>query len=231
MKMSILRNAFIGLLMAVAAAAAEEEIKSVKLVEGIVLGEVAGAEPQPLVAEVEFTRGILVQTNGVYRVKEGRERKLKEGQILQRNGMLKSADGSLRPVFDHVTFRGGRVVELRDGLERPVVRPVTLADGTVVSPDASLRRADGVKTRLLEGEIYTLSGVVPTNDTISLRDGMVSVQKNGGAIPVRPRGSIVMEDGTRVYGDGRVVRPNGEKLSLSEGQTIEIPGVVRRLPR
>ena len=221
---------FLAVVIAAPGVRAQETIRHVKLTEGVVYG-FGSAGPVALLEKVTFEHGIVVFTNGVFRVKEGRERKLEEGQILDKKGMLKRPNGSLSPVFDHITYRGGNVIELRDGTEQALEKPVTLANGTVVYPDATMRLAGRGKTRMIEGEIITIDGGrLPTSDTITLWKGQVKVQKNGAQIDVRPRGSIVMEDGTRVYGDGRVVHPNGDTSRLREGQIIEVPGVGRRLP-
>jgi hypothetical protein len=88
---------------------------------------------------------------------------------------------------------------------------------------------DGKTTRILDGQIFKLDGsALPAKDSATLKDGKVVVQKDGSLLPVQPRQSIMMSDGTKVFGDGSVIMKDGKKVTLSEGQTLVLDGVVRR---
>ena len=56
--------------------------------------------------------------------------------------------------------------------------------------------------------------------------GKVVLYKDGGKVDVRRGQVIAMADGTKVNGDGTVIRPDGTRAVLKEGDTLKIPGVV-----
>ena len=176
--------------------------------------------------DVTLPGGIYVATNGVFTLNKGKERQLQEGQSIDSSGMLTSADGSVAPVADHLILKGGRLQLVKDGAARPV-SDYALPDGSRVSGDGSIRGPGGRLRRLLDGQLLTLDGkAAPTTDTISLRKGTVVLFKDGGTMELRKGQTMAMSDGTRVTGDGTVTKPDGSRISLKEGETLKISGVV-----
>jgi hypothetical protein len=55
----------------------------------------------------------------------------------------------------------------------------------------------------------------------------VTVQKEGTQIPIGTGRSIMMNEGTKVFGDGKVVSPDGTVTELTEGEIITLEGVVK----
>jgi hypothetical protein len=172
---------------------------------------------------------IVVNTNLTYRVGEGRERPLQEGQVLDREGMILHPDGSTHPVFDHVTMSRNRILVMRDGEYTPLKGALTLGNGWVVTEDCYVKRPTGERIRLQDGQIFRLDGaVVAARDTITLRNGRVVVQKEGAAITVARGSLLMMNEGTRVFGEGYLIRPDGTRVNLVEGQTLQVEGIVVR---
>ena len=179
--------------------------------------------------EVKLPFDIVVQTNGAFTVKGGKQRQLHEGESLGADGMLTKSDGTIVPVMDHVTFNRGRVVVVKDGEASELTSVLKLGDGTTIAPDGQITPRVGSPRRLLDGELFRLEGgSLPARDSVTLQNGRVSVQKDGSKIEVEPGRSITMNDGTKVFGDGTVVKFNGEKLKLTEGQILTLEGVVTR---
>ena len=177
--------------------------------------------------DVVFDGDIVIKTNGVFAVKKGKNRRMLEGQTIDAQGMMTSPDGSVTPVFDHLALKVGRVQIVQDGESKPLQREYALPDGARVSPDGSVRGRDGRLQRLLDGQLLRLDGsVVAATDTISMTAGKVIMFKDGGRVEVKRGQVIAMSDGTRVSGDGTVVRPGGAKVTLKEGDTLKIPGVL-----
>src|SRR5262245_42890089 len=79
--------------------------------------------------KVELPLAILVKTNGVFTVKNGKERRFREGQVLGADGMLTSPDGTVVPVIDHLVLKQGRLMQVKDGESLPVTGEVALGDG------------------------------------------------------------------------------------------------------
>lgn len=179
----------------------------------------------PMTNQVVLPGDIKVQTNGVFKVKDGRERQFKEGQTLDAQGNLHGADGSLSPVVDHVTMNRGRLTVVRDGEPNTPGSGVTLGNGTRVQPDGTYITKAGRRSRLLDGQILKLEGgEIPAQDTVTLKDGQVTVQKDGSMLRVDKGRSLTMSDGTRVFGDGTVISNDGTKVTLTEGQVLLLPG-------
>ena len=81
----------------------------------------------------------------------------------------------------------------------------------------------------MDGELFQFEGsALPARDTITMQDGRVMVQKDGTMLVVSPARSIMMNDGTKVLGDGTVIDFNGRQTKLSKGQILVVEGVVRK---
>jgi hypothetical protein len=183
----------------------------------------------PMEEPITFSGGVKVTTNGTFTVNGGKERKFQEGQILNADGTLISPDGTITPVVDHVTLEKGQVVVIKDGEKTPVSKTAVLADGSQVNPDGTVLRKDGSKFRLLDGQILRLNGAeLPAIDSITLQNGKVFVQKDGSKLYVKPGTSMMMSDGTKVYGDGLIVSKDGQKTSLTEGQIVPVEGPISK---
>jgi hypothetical protein len=196
--------------------------------DGKMFAEHAGSKI-PMEETITFSGSIRVLTNGTFTVNGGKERKFQEGQILNSDGTLVSPDGTITPVVDHVTLEKGKVMLMKDGEKTVVSRPIVLGDGSQVSPDGIVLRKDGSKLRLLDGQILKLNGAeLPALDSITLQNGKVFVQKDGSKLYVRPGTSLMMSDGTKVFGDGTIVNKDGQKTTIAEGQIIPIDGPISK---
>jgi len=172
---------------------------------------------------------IVVQTNGTFTVKGGKVRTMQDGESLGGDGMLTKPDGSTAPVMDHVSLNRGRVVVVKDGDATELREMLQLGDGTTISPDGKITPRIGSARMLLDGELFRLEGgTLPARDTVTMQNGRVIVQKDGSQLVVEPERSITMNDGTKVMGNGTIIKSNGEQLTLSEGQIVTLQGVVTR---
>jgi len=98
-----------------------------------------------------------------------------------------------------------------------------------VAPDGYCVYSDGGRSRLVDGQLFRLDGTfVPAKDTVTLKNGHVTVQKSGTLVPLTPIQIMGMNDGTRVHGDGFIQRLDGTTMQLREGQTILVDGVIVR---
>ena len=189
-----------------------------------------GGEWTPLTEKMTMPGGIVVFTNGTFRIKEGKERSLEEGQILRADGYLLNPDGSILPVFDHLAMNGATVMDFKDGKGVALSEPLTLPDGSVINPDGTYWRPAGSygrRSRLVDGQLLTLEGApMKSLDTISFHNGKVVVYKSGALIPLQsPTVIMGMCDGTRVRGDGLVTFPDGRTTQMTDDQVITVPGV------
>ena len=172
---------------------------------------------------------VIVKTNATFTVQGGKLRTLLEGESITKEGTLNRPDGTVQPVVNHVTLTRGQVLLVQDGESAPAREPVKISDGTIVYPDGKVAPATGSPRRLLDGEIFQLQGgALPARDTITLQGGQVRVQKDGSLLTVATGRSIMMNDGTKVFGDGKFTRANGQQGQLAEGQVLVIEGVVTR---
>lgn len=214
-----------GLAVTLLRAAQPDTVDQVTVKEGkpVIL---AKGELQPLKENLDLTSAIKVITNGTFTVNNGQPRKLAEGQVLDKQGMLTSPDGTVVPVLDHLTMRRGQVIVVRDGAESVLRQDMFLPDGVRVKPDGVIIRRDGRLRRLIDGQIVKLDGsVLAAQDTVTLRDGKVFVQRDGSQFPLEKARSIMMNDGTKVFGNGQVIKADGEVVQLSEGQILKLEGV------
>jgi hypothetical protein len=204
-----------------------QEVQMVVNQDGQMLTQV-GDDLWLMTAPVTFPRGIVIHTNGAFRVGEGKERKLDKGQAITADGMWYKPDGSVGPVFDHYVAKANRIYVIKDGGAPVLVtQNVVFPDGSYLRPDA-FYHVRGNLRRLIDGQTLALDGrIIPSLDTVTLKNGKVTVQKEGALLKVTS--SIVMNDGTKVFADGTMISFDGHTtLKLREGQTIAIPGAVLR---
>ena len=209
------------------AASPANPVERVQLKDARILSWQDGQMHRPT-NEVALPFGILVQTNGVFRVGGGKERTLQEGEIIGRDGMLTKPDGSITPVIDHVTMNRGRVLVVKDGESAVLTGAIKLGDGSTVYPDGTIVLPSGVPRKLLDGELRMAGGAMPARDTITMQGGKVKVQKDGTMLTVDPGHSIMMNDGTKVLSDGTIIRFNGVQTKVKEGEILTIDGVAVR---
>lgn len=185
-----------------------------------------GDKLEPLTESLKLPFDVEVNTNGTFKVgKDGKDRQIEAGQVVRRDGWLLNADGSIEPVFDHVVMTKGQVYVVRDGQSTALEQPMTFTNGMSVDPKGFGSNLPGGQLRLADGQLFRLDGApVQAQDTISLRNGRVMVQKNGSLIPLSSVQIMGMSDGTRVRGNGLVEKPDGTTVQLREGQTMLVAG-------
>jgi hypothetical protein len=219
------------LALGLSAAFAADSPKSVEkvLMKENQVWEGQGITLVPAVTNVIVANCAEVKTNGAFTVNNGKERQLLEGQIINSDGTLLSPDGSIMPIIDHIAMKEGKVLLIKDGKASVVSQTYTLGDGCQVQPDGFLVDKSGRRFKLLDGQLLKLDGAyLPVKDTALLRNGQVTVHKDGSLIPVGSSSNIMMNEGTKIYGDGRVVSRSGDKSRLIEGQVLILEGVVTR---
>ena len=188
---------------------------------------VVGSEPLELKTNVVFLGYINVGTNGMYVVNEGKDRKFQEGQVINREGWLINTDGTIMPVRDHVVIRAGRLWVFKDGTGVPASENIKLGNGVVLAPDATMpTQQAGIRKKIFDGQMFLLDGTsLPAKDTILLKGGTVYVQKDGSLLPIISPRYMLMSDGTKVFGDGYIIRFNGTKEPLVEGNILFLDGM------
>ena len=212
-------------LVATTLVAEETKAESVLFKGNRIAARADGKEFQPT-NTVVLANDVKVGTNGAFTVKAGKKRQLLEGQGIDATGMLASPDGTLVPVVDHLVMLKGTLNLIKDGEAQELSREYKLADGSIIQSDGTVRGADGRLRRLLDGQIFKLDGTaMDTTDTVTRLKGEIVLQKDGGRVTLRPTQSIMMSDGTKVSGDGTVTKPDGNRVTIKEGEILRIEGV------
>lgn len=203
-------------------------IEAVTVKKGVVMAA-SGGQMLPLTSNITLNAEIAVFTNATFQVGKGSPRELAEGQLLSSDGRLMSPNGKLEVVYDHITTDLGQVVMIKDGKRSPVTAVVKLEDGTSVSPDGWVTTPIGSRSRLLDGQMLRLSGSnIATQDTVTLINGEVVVQKDGARLKLERGRIMMMSDGTKVDGKGYLIFADGRKEKLVEGQIVTVEGAVSR---
>jgi hypothetical protein len=187
---------------------------------------VAGPTRTATTNRVNFPDEITINTNGVFTVQKGKERQLKPGQVLASDGMLTSPGGSVVPVQNHLAALDGRVQMVVDGEATPLTSAYEFPDGSRVQPGGEIVLPTGKIRRMLDGQITRLDGVTfPVTDTASWQDGKIVLFKDGGKIVLRPTETMMMSEGTRIGGDGKITRSDGSTEMLAPGELLKLSGV------
>jgi hypothetical protein len=179
-----------------------------------------------LKGELSFAHDIKVFTNCTFQVNNGKTRSLEEGQRLRADGNLLQADGSIQPAYDHIAMIAGAVRIFRDGEGQALDGSFTMPDGSIINPDGNYTRPSGRRSRLVDGQILALDGTaLPSQDTITLRDGRVVVSKSGTLFTLQANQIMGLDDGRRVRGDGTILERDGSSTKLEDGQTMVVEGL------
>ena len=219
----------LGLALQSVRAADPAAVKSVQFKNGAVLVSLESGDTQTATNEITLPQSIKVMTNGAFTVNSGKKRNLRDGQILGADGNLTSPDGTVEPVADHVVLKGGRLRLVKDGESMPATGEVRLGDGSRIRPDGTITGADGRIRRMLDGQICKFSGEsISTTDTVTVKDGKVILQKDGGRVTLKQGQTIMMSDGTKVSADGTILRADGTRSKVGEGEILKLPGVLPR---
>jgi hypothetical protein len=110
-----------------------------------------------LTTELRLEDGSRVTPDGTLTTKDGRQRRLLDGQLVRLNG-------AELPAKDTIILRQGQVWVQKDGspLKVDPGRSIMMNDGTKVLGDGTVIMKDGKRVKLTEGEILTIEGVVTT---------------------------------------------------------------------
>ena len=117
---------------------------------------VRDGESTKAAAEVLLGDGTRVKPDGTIKGPDGRLRRMLDGQITRFSGATIAAT-------DTVTVKDGQVILQKDGGKVILKSGQTIAmsNGSKVSSDGTVTRMDGTKTKVAEGEIYKLPGILP----------------------------------------------------------------------
>lgn len=212
--------------VAVLTDARTSNVRTVVARDGITMID-RGGSVVPLRYNIQLAKSIHVMTNATFVVGGGSPRQLEDGETLRSDGYLLEPDGHMKPVFDRqVKVRAGVVRIYQDGKSHVLKQPMILPSGIRVETNGMLTMPDGSMHRLIEGQMLRLNGtVLPAKDTVTMRDDVVYVQKEGDQFKIPRQRSIMMNNGTKVYGDGHLVRQNGKETALTNGEVVVLPGV------
>ena len=185
-----------------------------------------GDRLEALTENVNFPSDIVVNTNGYFTVADGKKRKLLEGEVIRRDGWLVEPTGSIQPVVDHVAVIAGKVYVVRDGEATALADTMVFSNKMSINPDGSGANLPAGNLHLADGQLFRLDGTaIPAMDSVSLINGRVVSERSGSLIPPLLPGQMMgMDDGTKVFGDGTIVEPDGTTTKLHEGQTILFTG-------
>ena len=176
---------------------------------------------------IEFPFNVVVTTNNTFKVADGKERDIADGQVIRRDGWILNPDGSIEPVFDHVAMKDGKVIVVRDGQTQALTQTMNFSNKMSIAPDTFCTYPDGIHTRLMDGQLFRLDGTsIPSKDAVTLKNGHVVVQKEGTLVPLAANQIMGMNDGSRVGGNGSIQKHDGSTVTLHEGQTILIDGAL-----
>jgi len=213
--------------MAGACRGAISRAESVLFQDGVVWAVERG-KTTLLEEELELPHDILVRTNGTFQVGRHAPRAFAEGQILRVDGMLISPSGRIEPVVDYVALEAGGTIFSANGEGNSVDRTIRLGMDKWLTLDRALIGSDGSWMRVIDGQLFTPDGrTIPAVDTITLHEGKVLVQKEGTQLVIGSDHTMMMNEGTKVFGDGRVLSANLQVTQLAEGEILTIEGVVK----
>jgi hypothetical protein len=172
-----------------------------------------------------ITPELKLTTNGVLKLGGDKEEKLPEGRRITLDGFWWQSDGTLVQFQPHYLLKERKLYLVKSGVFSPVEQNVSFNNGVTLQTDGSIVTSDGRLIRLQDGQMLTTSGqTLAALDHVMMINGKLILQKDGSLIPIAPITAIGMSDGTSVAATGVITKPNGEQITLEEGQRLTLPG-------
>jgi hypothetical protein len=191
----------------------------------------------PMDKEITMPSG-KVGLDGTVTLKDGSKVMMKDGDIMSQKGELAVAKSDL--VMDGVLKRDGKMMQLDKGKMKSLDSDVTLANGAKVSADGNMIMSNNNKVLLKEGDFVTMQGDMmmmkgskldskgiesrTSNDYLTFIEGRMMSVKNGETQPMTA--DMTMPNGNKVMRNGQVMKKDGTKYILREGEKVDMSGEI-----
>lgn len=199
------------------------------LFEGGTLFRLSNGERSPVTSELAQGDGYRIQIDGLIRRQQETLGRLGEGEILFHDGSLMRADGSMTYIHDHYVQQEGKLLLVTGRKATPVPVGHRLPNGVVVKEHGRIVMPNGYVSVLQDGQILSPDGrELPAWDSIQFHHGKVSLFKDGSLLTLAPNRMMMMNDGTKVWGNGTISRRTREsnwdevKTQLPEGAMVRV---------
>ena len=186
-------------------------------------------ERSPVTSELAQGDGYRIQIDGLVRRNQETLGRLEEGEILFQDGSLMRADGSMTYIHDHYVQQRGQLLLVTGGKAAPVPVGHRLPNGIVIKDHGRMIMPNGYVSVLQDGQVLNPDGrELPAWDTIQFHRGTVSLFKDGSLLTLAPHRMMMMNDGTKVWGNGTISRRTREsnwnevKTQLPEGAVVRV---------
>lgn len=157
---------------------------------------------------------------------------LSNGEMLFPDGSIMLADGSMSYLGDHYVQQAGKLIRVSGGKQTPVAAGHQLPNGIILKDYGRMLMPNGHISILQDGQILRADGEeLPAWDTIQYHNGSVKLFKDGSLLSLPPNRLMIMNDGTKVWGNGAISRRTQQsgwdevKFQLPEGAMVRLPRV------
>jgi hypothetical protein len=191
----------------------------------------------PIVADMNLgTSGAKVSPVGVVTNKDGSTIKLSEGTFINAKGEMAFSKNDV--LYDGVFKRDGKMMIIEKGKVSPMTADYSVAGGSKVNAEGAMVFSGGEKLALREGEMVLATGEVillkagkvdskdlndrKTTDHYIFRSGKMMLVKDGE--PQILNSDITFTSGNKLLKHGHVMKKDGTKHILKEGEKIDMDG-------
>ena len=188
--------------------------------------------------EITLANGAKVAPNGSVTMKDGTKLTLNNGEIFTSKGEIVIAKSDL--LSDALIKRDGNMMLLQNGKVKMLNEDMTLPNGSVISSKGILSTSSGSKIILREGDVVSMNGDIfiskigklddgalaerTSNDHMFFEAGKVMMVKDGQTQVLLH--DMTMPNGSKVLKTGQIVKKDGTKYSLKEGERVDMNGEV-----
>ncbi len=158
--------------------------------------------------------------------------RLTEGQMLFHDGSILLDDGTMSYLEDHYIQQAGKLVKVSGGKQTVQAPGLRLPNGIIVREYGRMLMPNGYLSILQDGQVLRADGEeLAAWDTIQFQNGTVTLFKDGSKLALAPGRLMVMNDGTKVWGNGMISRRtrlsnwDEVKFQLPEGAMVRVPRV------
>ncbi|MBX9852819.1 MAG: hypothetical protein K2X86_13830 [Cytophagaceae bacterium] len=190
--------------------------------------------------DMTLPNGSVISSKGILSTSSGSKIILREGDVVSMNGdifiskigKLDDGDVAQRTSNDHMFFEAGKVMMVKDGQTQVLLHDMTMPNGNKVLKTGQIVKKDGSKYALKEGERIDMNGEIMQDkdkqaaderNHVGMKNGKMYIVKEGKELPLVS--DVYLADWSKVLPDGNLVKENGQKIQIKEGERFNMDGV------
>lgn len=132
---------------------------------------------------------------------------------------------------DNVFYKDGKMQQTKDGKVFLMEKDIKTDNGYKIQRDGTVVAPDGTPTKMQNGQVVSMDGKIMDHENVKakkdgfrMHDGKILATVGGSENVLK--NDTTLANGTKVGTNGEVEAKDGTKMKLSEGQKIDMAGML-----